>query len=206
VDGGGNILTWIEQAKHESPDGWFFMDCTVREHVFFEGQNQTVMEYCKPQPEIEVEGPAKEIVRALACREDLSAAELDQLQIAGTALGDEAAFTAFVNRRRPQLVRAAASVVGPFDAEDAAQLTLIHLWGIASRFRFLCEVEAWIHTMARRRAYRWLRASQVRATLSLEERMAENHWEPVSRDMPPWGGLFMREIEEEEARLAAQNL
>jgi hypothetical protein len=123
----------------------------------------------------------------------------------GTALGDEAAFTAFVNRRRPQLVRAAASVVGPFDAEDVAQLTLIHLWGIASRFRFLCEVEAWVHTMARRQAGRWLRRGQVRATLSLEERMAESHWEPVSRDMPPWGGLFLREIEEEEARQAAQN-
>jgi DNA-directed RNA polymerase specialized sigma24 family protein len=166
----------------------------VREHVFFEGQNQTVLEYCKVQPEIEEEGPAKEIVQSLIEKAELTPEELDRLQMAQTALGDEAAFTALVNRHRPHIVRAATSVVGAFDAEDVAQLTTIHIWTIACRFRFKCEVVAWIHTMARRFAIHHLHAERRRASVSLEERMAESHWEPVSRDLPPWGGLFLKEL------------
>ncbi len=206
VDEAGNVFTWSTKSADDLPEGWFPMDCTVAEHAYHDGRAETVLRQCLLRPLEEEEGPFKEIIGELErIEKDLDAGSdlWERLHLARAALGDTRSFDALATRMRHQMVHTAVVNVGTSDADDVVQMALLRAWTYACRFRFGCPVWAWMISLTRQVAISELVSRLRRRELSLEmkiEAHAEgDKWEPVSSEMPPWGGLLLRELEAEKA-------
>jgi len=79
----------------------------------------------------------------------------DSVTLAAAARdGDHRAFAALVEMYWLRLAQAARSIVGPADADDAAQEGLINAWRKIKRLRDPANFEAWIYQIVIRRALR----------------------------------------------------
>jgi RNA polymerase sigma-70 factor, ECF subfamily len=106
---------------------------------------------------------------------DLTDADL----LRGTAGGDRAAFTAFVRRHEPAVLRYVTAITDDADrAADAQQETFIAAWRGAAEFRGTGSARAWLLRIARHRVYREfrLRSGQPRAHATLEVLAREAGW------------------------------
>lgn len=84
---------------------------------------------------------------------------LDQL-LADARRGNRRAFARFIAQTSPQLYGFTTRVLGPHDAEDALQETYLALWRSLGSFRGDASARTWLFVIARRTAYRMLRARQ----------------------------------------------
>jgi RNA polymerase sigma-70 factor (ECF subfamily) len=64
--------------------------------------------------------------------------------------GDETAFASLAQRSRPAIHRLCVGIVGPDDADDAVQETLIRAWRRLGTYEGRSSFEAWLGAIARR--------------------------------------------------------
>jgi hypothetical protein len=203
IDEARNVLTWWTATARDYPDGWFPIDCTVAEHARVKGRDETVLKYCAVRPAEEDTGPFKEIVAELERIEgelDPDSEPWERLQLARAALGDTKAFDVLAIKMRGQMLNTATWFLGRTEADDVVQLALIRTWTYARLFRFHCPVWAWFLVTTRRTAITELQIIRCRREFSLEEKMEGQSddsvpWEPVSPELPPYGGLLIREAQ-----------
>jgi RNA polymerase sigma factor (sigma-70 family) len=80
-------------------------------------------------------------------------AQTDERLAALTRAGHEGAFAVLVHRYRPPLLHFARRLVGPDQAEDVVQQSLMRAWKALSSGTEVGHVRAWLHQIVRRSAY-----------------------------------------------------
>lgn len=95
--------------------------------------------------------------------------------------GDLRAFEELAERHLPSVYRMAVGIVGPDDARDVAQETMVAAWRTLPKLRDADRFEPWLHAIATNRARNALRTRRRRPVVALgDEHMSRLVTEPTA--------------------------
>jgi RNA polymerase sigma-70 factor (ECF subfamily) len=97
----------------------------------------------------------------------------DELLVIAAILGNLDAFEQLVVRYRPAVVRLARSIVGPDDAEDVAQDSLLLAFKALPGIEEPGKFAAWLSAITRHRALRFNKSELVHRRMALDEALLE---------------------------------
>lgn len=97
----------------------------------------------------------------------------DELLVIAAILGNLEAFEQLVVRYRPAVVRLARSIVGPDDAEDVAQDSLLLAFKALPGIEEPGKFAAWLSAITRHRALRFNKSEMVYRRMALDEALLE---------------------------------
>ena len=97
----------------------------------------------------------------------------DELLVIAAILGNLDAFEQLVVRYRPAVVRLARSIVGPDDAEDVAQDSLLLAFKALPGIEEPGKFAAWLSAITRHRALRFSKSEMVHRRMALDEALLE---------------------------------
>ena len=99
--------------------------------------------------------------------------------------GDQGAFGVLVARHAASVLSVTTRMLGPADAEDAAQDAFVSAFTAIASFKHESKFSTWLYRIAVNKCHDRLRARRV-FDVSLDEEHDDDGWEPSDDETPLW--------------------
>lgn len=115
----------------------------------------------------------------------MSIAPTDTALVQAAQRGDRGAFGVLVARHAAAVLSVTTRMLGPADAEDAAQDTFVAAFTALARFKQEAKFSTWLYRIAVNKCHDRLRARRA-TDVSLDDEQDDAGWEPPDDETPHW--------------------